>query len=149
MSRPFDVATASCTVLLLALGACATSGGEPPASQTVESSGDRGEGRAASTAGRGVLLTVTGSVGLVFGDHAFELGVHGAGSVLVISPDVPVTAPRGSSVRVTGVVEPLRLRTLLDRGVDLDVRRLRPFEGSPALIATLVELDPEGDDAAP
>lgn len=149
MPRPFDVAAASCTVLL-ALGACASSGGEPPASQTVEVGTDReDDGAAASTAGTGVLLTVTGAVGLVFGEHAFELGVHGAGSVLVISPDTPVTAPRGSAVRVTGVVEPLRLQSLLDRGVDLDVRRLRPFEGSPALIATFVELAPELDDAAP
>lgn len=146
MPRPLDAATASCAILLLALGACATAEDQAPEAQTVDVAPDREDEETASAAGAGVLLTVTGAVGLVFGDHAFELGVHEAGSVLVISPDVPVTAPRGTSVRVTGVVEPLRLRTLLDRGVDVDVRRLRPFEGSSALIATLVEVDPERDE---
>ena len=94
----------------------------------------------------GVLLTVTGAVGLVFGEQAFEVGVESEQNVLVVSPEHQVPVARGVTVRVTGVVEDFDLDAMEERGAELDEDRMRGFEGRSALIAVEVEVTSPDDE---
>lgn len=128
-------------VALAALGSCAQ--GDDSGTADRGAPADLQAPTTAAGAEPGILLTVTGSVGLVFGDHAFEVGVREGDAVLVVLLERPFPTQRGVSVRVTGVVEPLRVRVLEARGLRDEAARLAPLEGRDALMASVVET-PDG-----
>lgn len=139
-----SIAWLVCAPLLLLATAGCLGGDESSATQattdTEASTGSSGgTGGTTTVPQRGVLLTVTGAVGLVFGEQAFEVGVDDAEAVLVVSPGQTTPMQRGTTVRVTGVVEEFDLYELRKRGAELNSRRMQGFEGRSALIAIDVQ----------